>query len=1243
MAFTRQSTRLALFLLILNVVSIHKIWAQNAPKKYGSLLWEITGNGLKKPSYLFGTMHISNKMVFHLSDSFYAAIKSVDVVAIELDPEEWQRELPRTNVQNKTNRHYNSFYYTDYLKYNSFSYSGFINELQATMRYEPELNNNLLYRTENRMENFQEDTYLDLYIYQTGKKLGKKTTGVETFFESQKMMVEGYIDAAIEERKKKDSERNRNNHRYYDIGSKMQDAYRRGDLDMLDSLNKLSESAPSFTEKFLFQRNISQATAMDSIMHNSSLFVGVGAAHLPGERGVIELLRKKGYQLRPIYMLDRDAEQKKLIDTIKVPVHFTKQVIGDSLIEVAAPGKLITLDEDASIMQYNYADMANGSYYLISRIPTKRIYNGFSDAILLKKVDSLLYENIPGTIQTKEALNNETGYKIVARTKSGDVQQYRFYITPFEIIVFKMAGKGNYALGQEAQTFFNSIKIKQTVQNSWQKFVPDGGGFEVSMPAQVVTSFEQNAADGLPEWQYQAFDAQTGNLFTVVKKTIYTFDFIEKDSFHTYLMLESFLKNKQIEGTPKFNQVMINGRQAQEVLVQTTSGWYLKARAIVFGPQFYVQIMGSKHKIGNDVPFFKDFQFKPFTYDTTITFVDTNANFSVTTPIYPKLDKDMKDLIAYQMKANLSELEETYVETPQNISVNFMSNTTGEVILVTSAVYPKYTQFKDSANFWSQVFHIDSSLILKKNTPLKRNNGTIVWDTQWSDTGSTQVLRKLTLQNGMRLLSVMTVIDTALPQSSFINNFFSTFDFNKTVSTSDLFSSKQQYFFDDYFSKDTIISAKAKTALDFMDFEKGALPLLQKALNELKSADKNYLNSKVSLIAAMGRINDTVSQSLIIEQLKELYFQAGDTSMFQNSVLQALAQLKSVPAAQQFKELLLQDPPVFDNEASYNQLFASFNDSLQLATNLFPELLNLSNIEDYKLPVRNLLSSLVDSAFINPNSYDDYVGNMFFDAKILAKKTQATAIGQSATEDNAGYNDRTRALERILFNNFNNEILDNLLSNQNLNLQGWNAMSNYIALLTPYYNKNPNVANFLNKQLKEGSTYARVSTAFAFLKYNYKIAPETWAELFKDKSWQLGIYERLAEQNKLNLLSNGQSLSANEVAAIPLYSGLDKQLDTLVWINAQPLGKTKENKQVHFFKYRKKQEQDWLLAASFTQNDKNGICRPLTNKIKVTQTQVKGNAKEIGTIVQKELNKINIESRDAGRAFFRGDNEDDEE
>ena len=60
-------------------------------KKYPSLLWEITGNGGKKPSYLIGTMHVSSKLAFNLPDSFYIAIRKAQVVALETNPETWQK------------------------------------------------------------------------------------------------------------------------------------------------------------------------------------------------------------------------------------------------------------------------------------------------------------------------------------------------------------------------------------------------------------------------------------------------------------------------------------------------------------------------------------------------------------------------------------------------------------------------------------------------------------------------------------------------------------------------------------------------------------------------------------------------------------------------------------------------------------------------------------------------------------------------------------------------------------------------------------------------------------------------------------------------------------------------------------------------------------------------------------------------------------------------------------------------
>src|SRR5258706_5456302 len=78
-------------------------------KKYPSLLWEISGNGLKKPSHLFGTMHVSSKMVFQLADSFYLGIRNADVVALETNPESWQEDMSKYKDEDDEDGGYNSF------------------------------------------------------------------------------------------------------------------------------------------------------------------------------------------------------------------------------------------------------------------------------------------------------------------------------------------------------------------------------------------------------------------------------------------------------------------------------------------------------------------------------------------------------------------------------------------------------------------------------------------------------------------------------------------------------------------------------------------------------------------------------------------------------------------------------------------------------------------------------------------------------------------------------------------------------------------------------------------------------------------------------------------------------------------------------------------------------------------------------------------------------------------------------
>src|SRR5205085_2126643 len=104
------------FIFFISLVSAQQLKTD----KYPSLLWEITGNGLSKPSYLFGTMHVSNKMVFHLSDSFYNAIKNTDAVALELNPDLWQDQMVKMDKMKENYQDFVRVAGTDYMSENSF-------------------------------------------------------------------------------------------------------------------------------------------------------------------------------------------------------------------------------------------------------------------------------------------------------------------------------------------------------------------------------------------------------------------------------------------------------------------------------------------------------------------------------------------------------------------------------------------------------------------------------------------------------------------------------------------------------------------------------------------------------------------------------------------------------------------------------------------------------------------------------------------------------------------------------------------------------------------------------------------------------------------------------------------------------------------------------------------------------------------------------------------------------------------
>ncbi|MGB6153051.1 MAG: TraB/GumN family protein, partial [Pricia sp.] len=129
-----------LFILLLCLFSLFGF-----SQEKNSLLWEISGNGLEKSSYLYGTMHVSKKIAFRLDDVFYEALDKSEMVALESDPGNW---LENSNAMGSNSFGYGGGYVAKGFYANRFKVENPKKELLgAYLAYEDRIVNNILYRT----------------------------------------------------------------------------------------------------------------------------------------------------------------------------------------------------------------------------------------------------------------------------------------------------------------------------------------------------------------------------------------------------------------------------------------------------------------------------------------------------------------------------------------------------------------------------------------------------------------------------------------------------------------------------------------------------------------------------------------------------------------------------------------------------------------------------------------------------------------------------------------------------------------------------------------------------------------------------------------------------------------------------------------------------------------------------------------------------------------------------------------
>jgi len=262
-----------------------------------ALLWEISGNKLAQPSYLFGTMHILCTEDAVLSEPLKAAIERSDKICFEIDLDDAGQMLNslkflRMNDGQKLSDLLSPADYArvkDYIDAHKLPLP-----LSMMNRFKPYFVSSLIGE---RMMDCPSTKGMEQQIMTESGKYNKEIMGLETIefqasifdsipYEQQAKELVTYIDSI-------DS--------YKTVTAQMLDFYKKEDLTKLNEL--LLKSDPgmeSYMDLLLYKRNRSWIDPMQKQMAAESTLFAVGAGHLGGEKGVISLLRQKGFTVKPI-------------------------------------------------------------------------------------------------------------------------------------------------------------------------------------------------------------------------------------------------------------------------------------------------------------------------------------------------------------------------------------------------------------------------------------------------------------------------------------------------------------------------------------------------------------------------------------------------------------------------------------------------------------------------------------------------------------------------------------------------------------------------------------------------------------------------------------------------------------------------------------------------------------------------------------------------------------------------------
>ncbi len=1053
------------------------------------LLWEIKHKDGIKKSYLFGTLHLKDARAFKFSDSVIPSIAKSEMFALEIHPDSAISSYKEKyyNLSNK-NIFKKILSPEEYTKLKKRFYDVNEIDLDSFPLQHPSLITSMLSSQKEKPDDRR--TFLDAYLYGIAYNYQKEITGLEKV-EDQIPEYEDFSDAELRESilSLLDNDLSED----YDEYDEITQLYYEGDLDkILDFVN-----SSSIDEEYMKRRNNVMLNSLEKHMKDKTIFAAVGAAHLPGKNGLINLLKQEGYQVTKVEATFEDNEkQYDIIPNLNRWVKDTNDLMGYS---VLTPTEAIDVPVNEKVVSKTSSDLIYGGnfIYITADLRSQVLKKDFD--VVENIIKSQAQHETDTILSKKTFIKDDIEFTEVLIKKKDNHTRIQTAFQNKIIYLFMTENNMDELYSEYVNAFFNSIKIftPKHKPSVWQEHVDVMGAYSITVPEKFQNrSQTRENPNGDEEAPYII------NIFSAedkANKTTYLLRY--NDQPLGYYMSQKELYYEEFDAYFKEHgsvlkepeDIEFDGNKGKEYELLFSDKYHTIAKLFLRGNRTYM-LMAQKQtegeKLSKDNEFFNSFTFLPYADAAFDTLINIQDKYSFRAPSNQVITEE--------------ETQEAYSEysTVYNYSA-LDPNTSGTYLVQYLKLKPYYrkqslqefydsyvellTEYKDSITS-----NISTTFGGKPAREIRITNST----------SNVKQRMKLLLDDDTIVLFLTYLGDEEIDAPR-VDTFFNSLEIKKKTNNFKLTESKAKLIFKNLKSKDSLKFEEALGALSYYEFDASEYKLLEKNLRQDFKDDTTYYGTKSYILDALISLETPNT----LKTFTDFYKDKKNTYYTRLEVLDQLLLLENENAPAAYLDLIENYKPERKPNVSYS--FMSYlTDTIPLFVENDKLFSKLIDVDDYRSQIVPIYAYNIsgDSIYKDkmPLLKNKILSHMYADAQIfvdtLARKKH----------DYIDYSLLNSYVEFIKENNTKNEIVEptiKLLA-ENLITDDW----------------------------------IKAQALMASIKLDIDIDSEILNTAIEDLYSRFEIMESMVESNKTHLIPESY-LEPEEFAKLSLYNNVGDDYD----------------------------------------------------------------------------------------------------